>query len=75
MNDFIEIDVRGLAPPEPFELIVPALYKLLPGATLKVLIHREPFPLYDILRESGYIWRTRKLPDSGFKIQISRPAE
>ena len=72
MNASTEIDVRGLAPPEPFERIVPALHKLVPGATLKVLIHREPFPLYDMLRESGYVWRTQKLPEFGFRIQISR---
>lgn len=72
MSNESEIDVRGLLPPEPFELIVPALYKLLPGATLEVLIHREPFPLYDLMRESGFVWKTHKLPDNGFKIQISR---
>lgn len=75
MNTTAEIDVRGLTPPQPFELIVPALYRLVPGATLKVLIHREPFPLYDMMRESGFIWRTYKLPDSGYKIKISRPSE
>lgn len=72
MNTITEIDVRGLAPPEPFEIIMPALHKLVPGATLQVLIHREPFPLYDMMRESGYVWRTLKLPDNSFRIVISR---
>ena len=73
MNNTTEIDVRGLTPPNPFELIVPALLKMVPGAALKVLILREPFQLYDMLRQAGYVWRTHRLADSGFKIQISRP--
>ena len=73
MNTSTEIDVRGLAPPEPFERIVPALHKLVPGATMQVLIHREPFQLYDLMRESGYTWKTEKLEYNSFRIKINRP--
>lgn len=72
MNTTTEIDVRGLAPPEPFEVILPALYALVPGASLQVLIHREPLPLYDLLRESGYSWRTDKIAYNDFRIKILR---
>ncbi len=72
MDNTTEIDVRGLAPPEPFELILPALYTLEPGAALQVLIHREPFPLYDFLRQAGYTWRTYKLSYNNFRIRIAR---
>ena len=72
MNAIAEIDVRGLTCPEPFELIVAALHKLVPGAILKVLIHREPFPLYDMMRKSGYTWKTKKLEYNSFKIEINR---
>ena len=70
----VEIDVRDLPPPEPFETIMRALQKLPAGETLQVLIHREPFPLYDALRSSGYAWQTTALADDSFKITISRAA-
>jgi uncharacterized protein (DUF2249 family) len=69
-----ELDVRGLPPPEPFENIMRTLQKLPPGETLKVSIHREPFPLYDALRSSGYAWQTSALADDSFIIMITRPA-
>lgn len=73
MNTITEIDVRDMAPPEPFEIILPALFNLVPGATMQVLIHREPFPLYDLMREAGYRWKTYKLTYNSFRIKISRP--
>jgi len=72
MNTTAEIDVRGLAPPEPFEKIMYALQTLPAGSVLQVLIHREPFPLYDVLRDSGYAWNTRMLAEDNFMILISR---
>jgi uncharacterized protein (DUF2249 family) len=53
------IDVRWLDPPEPFERIVAALEELAPDAALRVLIHREPMPLYRVLDQSGYTHSTR----------------
>ncbi len=67
-----EIDVRGLAPPEPFENIMRTLQQLSAGETLQVLIHREPFPLYEALQASGYRWQTTSLADGDFKIVITR---
>lgn len=63
-----ELDVRGRVPPEPFEIIMQAL----PSATgtLRVQIHREPFPLYEVLRDAGYRWQTTALPDGNFEILI-----
>jgi uncharacterized protein (DUF2249 family) len=72
MNTLIEIDVRELAPPEPFEIILPALFALAPGAILQVHIHREPFPLYDLMRKSGYSWKTYKIAFNNFRIRITR---
>ena len=66
------IDVRGLPPPEPFENIARALQTLTGNDTLKVLIHREPFPLYDMLRGAGYTWQTTALADGDFEILITR---
>jgi uncharacterized protein (DUF2249 family) len=68
------IDVRGLPPPEPFENVIRALQPLSGEDTLKVLIHREPFPLYEMLRGAGYAWQTTALPNGDFEILITRTA-
>lgn len=67
-----ELDVRGLPPPEPFEKIIHALQTLPDGAELHVLIHREPYPLYEVMRNTGYEWRTQMLDDATYRIIISR---
>ena len=68
------IDVRGLPPPEPFENIIRALQTLSGEDTLKVLIHREPYPLYEMLR-AGYAWQTTALADGDFEILITIMAQ
>jgi uncharacterized protein (DUF2249 family) len=68
------LDVRWLPPPEPFERIMRALQQLPPDTALLVRIHREPFPLYDVLRDEGYVWQTAALADGSFDIRIARPA-
>ena len=70
----MEIDVRGLLPPEPFENIMHALQSLPAGAALQVRIHREPFPLYEELHDTGYTWQTTELEDGSFEILITRAA-
>ncbi len=67
-----ELDVRGLPPPEPFENIARALQTLSGDESLKVLIHREPFPLYEMLRGAGYAWQTTALANGDFEILITR---
>ncbi|MDP4029984.1 MAG: DUF2249 domain-containing protein [Gallionella sp.] len=67
-----ELDVRGLPPPEPFEHILRALPALSGNDTLHVLIHREPYPLYEMLRDAGYAWQTTALAEGDFEILITR---
>lgn len=67
-----QIDVRGLPPPEPFEKIMNALQTLPADTELLVQIHREPYPLYDVLRDSGYIWQTEMLAEDNYRIIISK---
>jgi hemerythrin-like domain-containing protein len=67
------LDVRELEPPEPFLRIMKALTQA-PDKPLRVLIHREPFPLYDVLAEQGFGHRSRPLEDGGFEIVIERAA-
>lgn len=66
-----KLDVRGLPPPEPFENIMHALQTLPAGEALHVTIHREPHPLYEILRGTGYAWQTTALADGNFEILIT----
>jgi len=61
--NFIELDVRGLPPPEPFINIMHALQTLPAKTSLHVHIHREPYPLYEVLLEGGYAWQTSVLAD------------
>ncbi len=68
------LDVRWLPPPEPFEKIMGALRTLPAVSALQVLIHREPFPLYDVLRDGGFAWQATALEDGNFEILISRAA-
>lgn len=72
MKNFRELDVRGLPPPEPFEKIMRALQTLPAGTELLVLIHREPYPLYEVLRGNGYAWQTDMLAEDKFRIIISK---
>ncbi|MFA5371193.1 MAG: DUF2249 domain-containing protein [Sideroxydans sp.] len=70
MGSAIKLDVRGLPPPEPFVNIMQVLQTLPAGTALQVQIQREPYPLYDALRESGYTWQTSALADGDFLIEI-----
>ena len=66
----IEIDVCFLEPPGPFEKTVEALDRLGPGDELHVLIHREPQPLYQMLRNHGFRYQTEQTPEGLFRIRI-----
>lgn len=68
-----DLDVRWLEPPEPFERIVAALEELAPGHRLRVIIHREPRPLFGWLAEEGYACEHRYDPEGYFEILISKP--
>jgi uncharacterized protein (DUF2249 family) len=72
MNDREPLDVRWLEPPEPFERIVAALEALPAGHTLRVMIHRQPRPLFQWLEREGYAFRHGYNPAGYFEIRISR---
>ncbi|MCC7548327.1 MAG: DUF2249 domain-containing protein [Burkholderiales bacterium] len=72
MSERIDIDVRWLEPPEPFERVVAALETLPQGATLRVLIHRLPRPLFQWLEREGWSYRHGFDPEGFFEILIAR---
>lgn len=66
----LNIDVCGLEPPEPMERVLEALSSLPPNGRLRVLIPREPFPLYNILQRNGYQWQTTSREDFLYEVLI-----
>jgi TusA-related sulfurtransferase len=69
----ILVDARGLEPPQPMEKVLQALALMRPGQSIRLLLHREPFPLYPLLAERGYRHATRMEADGSYVILI-RPA-
>ena len=71
----ILVDARDLEPPEPMEKVMQTLALLRPGQTIRLLLHREPFPLYPILAERGYRHITTPQDDGSYVILIRSSAE
>ena len=71
MNDLL--DLRALPAPEPMERVLAALDVLPDGAQLRVLLAREPHPLYGILARTGYRWHAG-WQDDGCLVTIARDA-
>ena len=64
------VDARWLAPPEPMELTLAALEVLGDGEQLRLLIHREPLMLYQILEGWSYGYQTHACDDGSYEILI-----
>ncbi|MFZ3042139.1 MAG: DUF2249 domain-containing protein [Thiobacillus sp.] len=71
----ILVDARGLEPPEPMEKVLQTLDLLRPGQSIRLLLHREPFPLYPLLAERGYRHATRMEADGSYVILIRQAGE
>jgi uncharacterized protein (DUF2249 family) len=64
------LDVRGLLPPEPLERVLDALDVLAAGQCLRMLIDREPLPLYRILHTHGHPYQAAEGAGGEFEITI-----
>ena len=58
------LDLRGLFAPEPMERVLDALAALLAGQQIRMLIEREPHPLYRILERNNYRYTSTE-PEPG----------
>ncbi len=58
------LDLRGMFPPEPMERVLDALAGLLAGQQIRLLIEREPHPLFRILERNNYLY-TNTEPEPG----------
>ncbi len=70
MAKTIELDVRGLEPPEPLVRVIETLETLPAGERLLLKIDCRPLPLYRILERNGYAYEERSGSDSLFEITI-----
>lgn len=70
--DEIEVDARGLEPPQPMVKILEALLALPQGGTLRALTDRRPMHLYPLLEARGFTAQTEEQPDGSFVTHIRR---
>ena len=66
----IVIDARGWEPPKPFESVMSALGSLQPGDKLRLIVEREPLPLYRLLDRNGYAYFATVRTDGVYEVDI-----
>ena len=71
MESLLVFDTRDLAHPEPLEIMTKALCKAQYNKILKMIHHREPFPLYELIKAANLEYRTFKQEDD-FVIYIGK---
>jgi TusA-related sulfurtransferase len=64
------VDGREMQPPEPLEKTLEALDKLQPNEELLLLVYCHPVPLFNILRNNGYVWQEDVREDGTHEIRI-----
>lgn len=70
MTTEILVDARWRDPPEPMEMALDAIGRLAPGQHVRLLLHREPLPLYGMLRQMGLTHETRPIEQGCYEILI-----
>jgi uncharacterized protein (DUF2249 family) len=68
----LEVDARGLEPPQPLVRILEALAALPDGAELRAHTDRRPMHLYAQLEERGFTGETEEQNDGSFITRIRR---
>ncbi len=68
----IELDARGLEPPQPMMVILEAVARLPAGAELKAHTDRRPMHLYAQLLERGFTGESEEQNDGSFVTHIRR---
>ena len=71
-DDGIEVDARGLEPPEPLIRILSALESLPAGATLRARTDREPCHLLGEARQRGFRHESNAQPDGSWLTVLAR---
>jgi len=68
----MEVDARGLEPPQPMVRILETLAALPVGARLQARTDRRPMHLYAQLQDRGFIAETQEQPDGSFLTYVRR---
>jgi uncharacterized protein (DUF2249 family) len=68
----IEVDARGLEPPQPLVKILEALAALPEGARLRARTDRRPMHLYAQLEERGFLGESKEQSDGSFITHVRR---
>lgn len=68
--EVIQVDNRGLEPPEPMVRILAIVQQLAPGQRMEALNDRRPMLLYPKIEELGLAHETTELPEGGFRITV-----
>jgi uncharacterized protein (DUF2249 family) len=69
----LEVDARGLEPPQPMIRILETLATLPAGAQLEARTDRRPMHLYPQLEERGFTADSQEQPDGSFITYVRRP--
>lgn len=68
----VEVDNRGLEPPEPMVRILAIAQQLSEGQRLEALNERQPMLLFPKLEELGYAHRSEQMPEGHYRITVTR---
>lgn len=68
----VELDARGLEPPQPLVRVLEALEALPAGAELRAHTDRRPLHLFPHLEERGCVGESKEQPDGSFITHIRR---
>lgn len=72
MGRIIEIDNRGLEPPEPMIRVLNALENMAADDVLVVRNDRKPLFLFPELEERGFVHDTEEAEGGGYRIRIRK---
>jgi uncharacterized protein (DUF2249 family) len=72
VTSIVEVDARGLEPPQPMVRILETLAVLPNGAEMRAHTNRRPIHLYPHLEERGFVGETKEQNDGSFITHIRR---
>lgn len=71
-NPTLDVDARGLEPPEPLMKIMEAVTAAPPGEEVRARTDRKPVKLYEHLQERGWKSESEQLEDGSYLTRIRR---
>ncbi len=73
MNEnIVDIDARGLEPPQPLMRILEALSQLPEGSEVRARTDRKPIHLFPLLADRGFLGESEGQNDGSFITRIRR---